>query len=265
MSIENVNIAFCFNNETEAKALALKLNEISPEINFIISPTFDGFLKAIAKADKIDYFIIEESFKECLASDLIEKLKASQRYKKSLISVFSVNHRTLDPKYLAYDLDYIFDAKTDVHAVFEGLEKSLIKSLTPVIPKHFNILAVDDEAGILEMISMNINELGHTNIDFCGSVLAAKKMLSEKAFDLILLDWNIGDGTCIDIMDYIKKNPVNSRTKAALTMVITGRNSVDDIMTLLRYGVKDTIIKPFDFREFEDKISYALEKHLKKT
>ncbi len=264
MSIANVNIAFCFNDENQAKNLATKLKEMSPQMNFIIGPNFDSFLKAIAKLDKVDYFVIEDSFKECLASDLIEKLKASQRYKKSLISVFTANQKTIDAKYLAYNPNFVFDAKTDAHAVFEGLEKTLIKSQTPAIPKHFNVLAIDDEVGILELISLNIKELGHKNIDLCNSVLDAKKMLSEKEYDLILLDWNIGDGSCIDVMDFIKKNPVSSRTKGALTMVITGRNSVDDIMTLLRYGVKDTIIKPFDFREFEDKISYAVEKHLKK-
>lgn len=259
-----INIALCFNDENEAKSMAVKLNAISPEMNFIFAPTFDGFLKAIAKTDKIDYFIIEDNFKECVASDLIEKLKVSQRYKKSLISVFTLNHRTLDSKYLEFKLDFIFDAKMDISLVHEGLEKSLLKSIMPVIPKHFNILAVDDDPGILELISLNINELGHQKIELCGSVLEAKKLLNEQEFDLILLDWNISDGTCIDVMEYIKKYPVTSRSKNALTMVITGRNSVDDIMTLLRYGVKDTIIKPFDYSEFADKISYALEKHLKK-
>lgn len=243
--------------------MAAKLNALSPEIHFITAPTFDGFLKAIAAVPKVDYFIIEDNFKECQATDLIYKLKASQRYKKSLISVYSTNHRNINPKFMEFDLDYIFDTKTDINEVHAELEKSIIKSLTPEIPKHFNILAIDDDPGILELISMHIRELGHENLDICTNVLDVKKQLSEKEYDLLLLDWNLKDGTCIDIMDYIKKNPVCTRTKNALTVVITGRNDVDDIMTLLRYGVKDTIIKPFDFREFEDKISYALEKHLK--
>lgn len=265
MGIGNINIAFCFNDESQAKLLAAKMSEISPEINFIIAPTFDGFLKAIGKVEKVDFFVIEESFKECVTSDLIEKLKASQRYKKSLISVFTANLRTLDAKYLTYKLDYVFDPKTSIHDLMEGLEKAIIKSQTPAIPKHFNILAVDDESDILEIISMNVNQLGHSNINLCASVADAKKVLLEKDFDLILLDWNIGDGTCIDIMDFIKNNSVSTRTKTALTVVITARDSVEDIMALLSYGVKDTIIKPFDFREFEDKISYAIEKHLKRS
>lgn len=265
MSIANINIAFCFNNESDAKVMALKLSEISPGIKFIISPTFDGFLKGIAKTDRIDYFIIEEEFKECPAIELIAKLKASQRYKKSLISLFSPNLKKLDSKYLDFKLDFIFDAKMDINFVHEGLEKSFIKSISPVIPNHFNVLAVDDEAGVLELISMNVHEIGHKNIDLCSNVLDTKKILHEKEFDMILLDWNLGDGTWQDILNYIKDNPVSSRTKKALVIVITGRDSVDDIMTLVRYGVKDTIIKPFDFHEFQDKISYAIEKHLKKS
>ena len=266
VSIDKVNIAFCFNNETQAISLGSKLSEISPEINIITSPTFDGFLRAIALADKIDYFVIDETFFGCDSSELISKLKASKLYKKSLFSLFAVNHKKIDKKFLAHKMDFIFDVKTDIHAVFEGLETSMLKSSAPLIPKHFNVLAIDDESGILELIAMNIIDLGHSKIEVSNSVFEAKKLLLQKDFDLILLDWNIGDGTCMDVMEYIKRTaPISARTKAALIMVITGRDSVDDIMMLVGYGVKDTIIKPFDSREFEDKISYALEKHLKKV
>ena len=264
MTIAAINIAFCFNNEADAKILGAKLNAISPEINFISSTSFDGFLKAIAQAEKIDFFIIEENFQQCLAADLIEKLQASQRYKKSLISLCAQNRNDLDGKFLEFNLDFIFDTNTEIYEIHEGLEKSLNKTLLPTIPKNFNILAVDDDALILELISMNINELGHQNIDLCANVQAAKELLFKNDYDMILLDWNLSDGSCMDIMDYIKNNPVSARTKSALSVVITGRNGVDDIMTLLQYGVKDTIIKPFEFHEFEDKITYAIEKHLKK-
>jgi response regulator of citrate/malate metabolism len=39
---------------------------------------------------------------------------------------------------------------------------------------------------------------------------------------------------------------------------------VEDIITLLNYGVKDYLIKPFNFNEFENKLDYALEKGQKK-
>lgn len=264
MTIGAINIAFCFNSEAEAKTLGVKLNAISPEINFISSSTFDGFLKAIAQAEKIDFFIIEENFQQCLAADLIEKLQASQRYKKSLIALYSQDRNDLDRKFLEFNLAFIFDSKAEIYEIHEGLEKSLNKNLLPIIPTIFNVLAVDDDALILELISMNINEIGHQNIDLCQNVQDAKALLLKNDYDLILLDWNLSDGSCMDIMDYIKNYPVSPRTKAALSVVITGRNSVDDIMTLLQYGVKDTIIKPFEFHEFVDKITYAVERHLKK-
>ena len=92
----------------------------------------------------------------------------------------------------------------------------------------------------------------------------AKQKLQTNDYDLLLLDWNLDDGTCLDIIEFVKAKPVSARTKAAVTVVITGRDDVDDIMTLLRYGIKDHIIKPFGFQEFEDKIGYALEKNIKR-
>jgi CheY-like chemotaxis protein len=261
MPISLLNIVLCFNEEADALILAKKLKEISPHFNFLTSPSFVGLLKVMTSVPEVHYFIIEESYKECKAIDFIEKLKSSIRYKKSLISLFSPNLENVDQKFRDLKLNFYFDQSFSLQKVNDGLEKSFLKTQIPLIPKAFNILAIDDDAGILELIQIHLAELGHTKIELCSNVSDAKNKLLNGEFDMLLLDWNLGDGSCIDIMNYIKENPLSERTKNALTMVITGRNDIDDIMTLLRYGVKDTIIKPFDFLEFEEKISYALEKH----
>ena len=265
MSVSGANIAICFNNMEESQALAKKLNEFSPGINFIISSSFDGFLKEIAKVEKINCFIIEEKYKECQAVDLIEKLKSSQRYKKSLLALYTPSLEKIDKKYLEFDLDLTFDNSTDFKGLHANLERIILKQIMPVIPKDFNVMALDNSREMLELISMHLTELGHENFDLCHSIRNAKMTLLEKDYDLLLLDWNLDDGTCIDLIEYIRSSTVSERTKASLIVVITGRDSVDDIMTLLRYEVKDTIIKPFDFLEFEDKINYAIEKHLKRA
>lgn len=134
----------------------------------------------------------------------------------------------------------------------------------PVIPTEFNVLVLDNSPEILEVISLHLQELGHEKIELCMDIQEARKCLLTKDYDLLLLDWNLDDGTCFDVIDFIKNNPVSFRTKSAVTVVITGRDDVEDIMTLLKYGINDHIIKPFGFQEFEDKIGYALEKNVKR-
>ncbi len=261
---QTINIALCFNDAREAMNFSQRLGEITPQVNYIIGKNFDDFLQAIASLPKVDCFVIEETYKECSAYDLADKLKKSQRYKKSVVSLCTSNLKSINTKFLELDTDYIFDLRTSFDDIASNLRKAIVKKLTPVIPEVFNVLVLDNSPEMLEVISMHLDDLGHKQYDLCKSVQEAKKNLAGKAYDLLLLDWNLDDGTCIDLIEFIQESAISLRTKSALTMVITGRDDVDDIMTLLRYGVKDYVIKPFDFNEFEDKVTYALDKHLKR-
>lgn len=261
---EQIQIALCFNSETEAKTLSMQLKEIAPNVNFIIAGSFSEFLMKITNANKVDCFIIEERYKDCAATDLVDQIKRNPKYKMSVISVFSTNFKNIDSKFYELNTDYIFDLSSELKNVILNLRKLIVKNLLPVIPKDFNVLVLDNSPEILEVISMHLQELGHEKIDLCVDVRAAKNFLLTKNYDLLLLDWNLDDGTCLDVIEFIKNNPVSHRTKSAVTVVITGRDDVEDIMTLLRYGINDHIIKPFGFQEFEDKISYAVEKNVKR-
>lgn len=260
---ECINIALCFNSEAEAQNLSLKLKEISPHISFITAPNFSDFLKAITHAPKIDCFIIEEKYRDCLAVEMINQLKRDQKYKKSVISVFSPDIKKIDSKFYELGTDYIFDMSFELRDVVANLKKLILKNIEPVIPKNYNVMVLDNSPEILDVITHYLHELGHDKVDLCKDIKGAKQKLQINDYDLLLLDWNLDDGTCLDIIEFIKSKPVSTRTKAAVTIVITGRNDVEDIMTLLRYGIKDHIIKPFEFQEFVDKISYALEKSSK--
>jgi CheY-like chemotaxis protein len=260
-----VNIAFCFNNENEAKNLSMQLRDIAPNIHFIITATFDELIMEINNADKVDCFIVEESYLECAATDFIEQIKRNPKFKKSVISFFSANLKKVDSKFHELNPDYIFDLSFELKEVVANLKKLILKNIEPVIPKNYNVMVVDNSPEILDVIALHLHEMGHDKFELCTGTKDAKQKLQTNDYDLLLLDWNLDDGTCLDIIEFIKNNPVSARTRVAVTVVITGRDDVDDIITLLQYGIKDHIIKPFGFQEFEDKIAYALEKNTKRV
>lgn len=111
---------------------------------------------------------------------------------------------------------------------------------------------------------MHMELLHHKNFETCYSVGEAKEKLIKKDYDLLILDWDLDDGTCMEVIAMARASTSSARQKDALTIVMTGRDSVEDIMTLVENNIKDHIIKPFDHHEFEDKISYALERHHKR-
>ena len=143
------------------------------------------------------------------------------------------------------------------------LIQSIQNKKKTVIPKHFSVLVLDDNPDLCEIVAMELEQLGHHRYKSCHSLKEAIKCVDENDFDLMLLDWNLGDGTCLDLVEHVKNKSWRTYNQKALIIVITGRDDVDDLMTLLMYGIKDTIIKPFDSFEFEDKLSYALGRHLK--
>ena len=259
--------AFCFNDPQSAQTLAQKIVIGSTEIHFVFNDGFDQFLKELAIHPKIDAFIIEENFIECSSYDFIKKIKNSKKYKRSMTVLIVDELSKVNPCALEIGADLVIDRYCFNTGIGERFKKTIEKRQKTVIPTNYNVLVLDNQPDVLELISMHLGQMEHARFDLCLSLAEARIKLAEKRYDMLLLDWNLDDGTCLDLLEFNKKDTKAKQLKndSALTIVITGRDDVDDIMTLLRYGVKDHIIKPFDFNEFEDKITYALEKYIPKA
>lgn len=260
---EEYVFAICFNQDEKARALAEKLSRKFPGSTFIINACFDSFLKELSSHPRIDCFITEEFLESCSSIELIRKIKRSRKYKRTVTLMNVLDLKSIKSALTALKCHFLYDDHSDLKPILDQLAKTLQKSRKPAIPEHFNILIVDNQEDFLEMISMYLGALDHHRFDLCMSKKSALEMLQRNHYDILMLDWNLDDGTCLEIMEFLGNDPHSKQLKndQALTIVITGRDGVEDIMTLLQYGVKDHIIKPFDFYEFEDKVMYALEKH----
>ena len=267
MSSDKMVIAFCFNDPQTAQALAQKIVIGSMDIHFVFNYSFDQFLKELAIHPKVDAFVVEENFNECSSYDFIKKIKNSKKYKRSVTALMVDELSKVNPCALEIGADLIMDRFSFNAGIGERFKATVEKRQKTAIPKNYNVLVLDNQPDVLELISMHLGQMEHARFDLCLSLAEARKKLAENRYDMILVDWNLDDGTCLDLLEFNKSDVRAKHLKndSALTIVITGRDDVDDIMTLLRYGVKDHIIKPFDFNEFEDKITYALEKYIPKA
>lgn len=66
------------------------------------------------------------------------------------------------------------------------------------------------------------------------SVAGASEVLRSQEFDVILLDYNLGDGTAFDIFNLGPEAPI---------IVITGSNQIDIAVAAMKMGAYDYIIK----------------------
>lgn len=93
--------------------------------------------------------------------------------------------------------------------------------------------------------------------DVANSVATAKTMVNHEKFDVIVADYNLGDGTCFDLVDEIK---------GILTIITTGAGDECTAVQAMREGVFDYLIKDVE-RKYLQKLPVLIENGLqqKKT
>jgi DNA-binding response OmpR family regulator len=259
---QDIAILILLNNKNESAKLKNELSHLKIKSTIFIAETFNHFVELINK-NKFDVFFIEYQFKEVQSLKIIERLRSSTKYHRSTIALVSESTDELTiEQFSVLNISQITDKKFDLNSIGPKLIEALKINLADIIPKEFNVLVLDDNPDILDIMTGYLHQMNHTKITTCRSIEEAKNLMQTNEFDILFLDWNLPDGSCIDLIEFVRNNKNINKTANALIMVITGRNDVDDIMTLLRYNVLDHIIKPFDYGEFEEKVIYALGRYL---
>lgn len=67
-----------------------------------------------------------------------------------------------------------------------------------------------------------------------GSIAEAKKLLKKNTYDIVLIDFFLGDGTAFDAFDFVDNTPY---------IVITGENKADVAVEAIKAGASDYLVK----------------------
>jgi len=102
------------------------------------------------------------------------------------------------------------------------------------------ILIVDDEVGILKMLEITLQKEHFTYITTAKTKAEALQALTDKSFDIILLDVMLPDGDGFALCSAIRQQTV------APILFISARSSDFDKLTGLSVGGDDYITKPFN-------------------
>lgn len=120
------------------------------------------------------------------------------------------------------------------------------------IKKDIKILLVEDNK-----INRTIIEKGLKNynifIDMAEDGEKAEKMISEKKYDVILLDIQLPDMSGYDVCKYIREKGINSKIIA-----ITAYASTESKEKAIRCGMDEYLTKPFKMKELLKKIEEIL-------
>jgi PAS domain S-box-containing protein len=114
------------------------------------------------------------------------------------------------------------------------------------------ILIVDDDESVCDILEQFLNREGYQTASV-NKGEDAVKMLSQNRFDIILLDLVMPGMDGYEVMDYIKRNGIET-----VIIVITGHASKHSVVESLRKGVYDFLDKPFDLEKLSAIIGNAL-------
>jgi CheY-like chemotaxis protein len=116
-----------------------------------------------------------------------------------------------------------------------------------------NILIVDDDENASELFKEMLELRGHNVVTLNEGVRCISNVQTQK-YDLIFLDYHIGDIDGVDLADFIK----DIFKSNALIFAYTGDNSSSAVTKFKETGMNGALIKPIDC-DLIDKIMNLIE------
>lgn len=113
-----------------------------------------------------------------------------------------------------------------------------------------NVLLVDDDTEFTEVAANIIEFLGH-NVSVAVDLKEAYDWLDSQAFEHILLDFMLPDGSGLHLVDHLKK--INSNANVTF---ITGHPSVKGILAGISGPKIDYLVKPLQREDIESALSH---------
>ncbi|MCF6201508.1 MAG: response regulator transcription factor [Hydrogenimonas sp.] len=101
------------------------------------------------------------------------------------------------------------------------------------------ILVVDDNVSLQYTLKRVLEEAGYKVYDAL-SISDAEERVSERKYDLILLDWVLPDGSGVDFLKSLRDDGVS-----VPVMLFSSKNEVEDKVEALDTGADDYLEKPF--------------------
>ncbi len=105
------------------------------------------------------------------------------------------------------------------------------------------VLVVDDDEGLRTALGIGLKRDGY-QIQLAGDGQEASRLMAQYRFDLVLLDIRLpGTMGGLDLLHEIRRNhsPLNLPV-----IIVSGSGDADIIVTALRDGANDYVVKPFD-------------------
>ncbi|MBN2693068.1 chemotaxis response regulator CheY [bacterium] len=116
---------------------------------------------------------------------------------------------------------------------------------------NMKILIVDDFSTMRRIEKNILKHLGFNEIDEAGDGAEALQKLKSKKYDFIISDWNMPNMEGIDLLRAVRSDP---DLKEIPFLMVTAEAEKASVLTAIKEGVSNYIVKPFTEEVIKAKI-----------
>ena len=117
--------------------------------------------------------------------------------------------------------------------------------------KDLKILVVDDFSATRTLVINHLSELGYSNTVEAENGVSALSKLKSALFDLVVTDCSMSDMSGLDLLKQIR---ADSDLKHIPVLMVTSEDLQGNIITAIKAGLNDYIVRPFEEYTFKQKL-----------
>ena len=117
--------------------------------------------------------------------------------------------------------------------------------------KDLKILVVDDFSATRTIVINYLSKLGYKNTVEAEDGFSALARLKSVLFDLVVTDWSMSDMSGLDLLKQIR---ADSDLKHIPVLMVTSEDLQGNIVTAIKAGLNDYIVRPFEEHTFKQKL-----------
>jgi DNA-binding response OmpR family regulator len=120
------------------------------------------------------------------------------------------------------------------------------------------LLVLEDEKELAMALAKGLRREGNA-VDLAFTIREAEEKLMANGYDLAVVDWNLPDGSGLDLCRRLIDGRLPSFEGAApRLLVLTARDAIEDRVAGLDAGAGDYLVKPFAFAELAARVRALL-------
>jgi two-component system chemotaxis response regulator CheY len=117
------------------------------------------------------------------------------------------------------------------------------------------ILIVDDYKTMLRIVANLLKQIGFNNVDEATDGSMALGKMRERAYGLVISDWNMEPMTGLQLVKEIR---ADERLKATPFIMVTAESKTENVVAAKQAGINNYIVKPFNAETLRKKLEAVI-------